>query len=142
MGEKMKKVCPYCCIEFMSDNKRKICCSSVHATRLWEKNNPERKKANVEAYTKSHVDQRKAIKLKHYYKMTLEQYNTMKLEQNGVCKVCFSACKTGRDLAVDHDHRTGKIRGLLCSNCNTVLGAANDNVDILLNAIRYLENAR
>ena len=42
--------------------------------------------------------------------------------------------------AVDHDHETGNIRGLLCSNCNGILGRADDNPEVFLNAIKYLEN--
>lgn len=135
------KICPNCSTEFKSDNKKKICCSRRCATRNWETNHPEQKKAYVEAYTKSHPDQRKAIKLKHYYNMTLEQYNLLKEKQNGVCAICFDICKSGRDLSVDHDHKTGRIRGLLCHNCNYVLGAANDRIEILLKAIEYLKNA-
>jgi hypothetical protein len=43
------------------------------------------------------------------------------------------------DLAVDHCHTTGKIRGLLCSKCNPALGAFNDNIEILNSAIKYLK---
>jgi len=46
-----------------------------------------------------------------------------------------------RRLAMDHDHKTGFIRGLLCHQCNVMLGAARDNVAVLASAIRYLQNA-
>ena len=48
-------------------------------------------------------------------------------------------CTTGKRLAVDHCHKTGKIRGLLCTKCNIGLGYFNDDVILLKNSIRYLE---
>ena len=54
--------------------------------------------------------------------------------------ICGGSCGSGRRLAVDHNHTTGKVRGLLCSNCNTLLGKAKDNVNILQAAIDYLND--
>ncbi len=67
--------------------------------------------------------------------------------QNGLCAICnqpetaFMKNKI-MYLAVDHDHKTGKIRGLLCSNCNNGLGRFYDNVELLQNAIGYIEKSR
>lgn len=44
-------------------------------------------------------------------------------------------------LAIDHDHKTGKIRGLLCTRCNTAIGLLNDNIDFLRRAIMYLNSS-
>lgn len=57
-----------------------------------------------------------------YIHILLEDYETLFKAQNGVCAICHNPCKTKRRLAVDHDHATGQIRGLLCFNCNTHLG--------------------
>ena len=73
------------------------------------------------------------------YAITSEWYDTTLAEQNGCCAICKSSCKTGKALAVDHDHETGKNRGLLCMDCNTALGKFRDNVEILQSAISYLE---
>jgi hypothetical protein len=71
--------------------------------------------------------------------ITSEQYTEMFIKQNGCCAICNkNQNEFKRKLAVDHDHKTGKIRGLLCSNCNTILGKLNDNSETLLNAIQYL----
>jgi len=67
----------------------------------------------------------------------LHQYQTMLKEQNGVCYICEK--EDFRNLAVDHCHTTGKVRRLLCTNCNTALGKFNDNVDLLSKAIEYLK---
>lgn len=62
-------------------------------------------------------------RLRKKYGITLIQYQEMMDEQGGVCKICGRTPK-GRRLAVDHDHETGQIRGLLCISCNFLVGQA------------------
>jgi len=80
-------------------------------------------------------------RLKRKYGISLADYDERVAEVKGVCEICGGTDfgKYGR-LCVDHDHETGAIRGLLCQHCNTVLGAAKDNPEILMKAILYLEN--
>lgn len=59
--------------------------------------------------------------------------------QGGVCKICLRPPAPDRRLSVDHDHRTGAIRGLLCQQCNTLLGQVDDSQELLYRAITYLE---
>lgn len=64
--------------------------------------------------------------LKRMYGITLEEYNQMKQEQNGKCAICsceekFKQNEKIKNLCVDHDHKTGEIRGLLCHRCNIAL---------------------
>lgn len=73
------------------------------------------------------------------FKITIEEYLQMLNEQNEVCAICNEPCALGRRLAVDHDHKTGRVRGLLCSRCNTSIGKFNDDVSLLKSAIKYLE---
>lgn len=83
--------------------------------------------------------------LKREYGITLDDYNKMLQEQNGLCAICGERetikNKNGTlsELCVDHDHITGKIRGLLCRECNGALGKFNDNIEILKSAIKYLK---
>jgi len=77
------------------------------------------------------------------YKITLVEYEILYKKQKGLCKICKEKT-TGRGavkntLAVDHDHKTGKIRGLLCIHCNTGLGLFRDNQSLLNEAINYLK---
>lgn len=80
--------------------------------------------------------------LKRHYNLTIEQYEGLLESQNGVCAICKrpEKYKNRKYLAVDHDHVTEKIRGLLCNKCNCVLGYAEDNPLVLKAAVEYLKN--
>lgn len=71
------------------------------------------------------------------YGITEEIYKKIKSEQNGVCCVCGEKNTYSRNLVIDHDHETGKIRGLLCTLCNLSLGNARDNLYIVLKLADY-----
>lgn len=62
-------------------------------------------------------------RLKRTYGLTLKQYDKMVEDQDGVCAICGSVNENGHRLAVDHNHKTGKVRGLLCRKCNLGLFA-------------------
>lgn len=81
---------------------------------------------------------RKDYVLNKTYSLSLEEYNDMLVKQQGVCQICLRP-PINRALAVDHCHKTGKIRGLLCGSCNTALGSMQDNPDRLRQAALYLE---
>ena len=82
--------------------------------------------------------------LKRNYGITTEDYERMLEEQGGRCAICKTDQPGGRlnkYFNVDHCHSTGKVRGLLCMACNTMLGQADDDITTLSNAITYLESA-
>jgi hypothetical protein len=74
------------------------------------------------------------------YGITQDEYDQMILDQGGVCAICGEDCPTGRRLAIDHDHKNGQVRALLCTHCNRGLGAFRDSVDLLVSAIEYLRS--
>lgn len=81
--------------------------------------------------------------LRVIFNIELEDYESMLKQQNYVCAICNRPETTvvrGKlaRLAVDHDHKTGKIRQLLCGKCNKALGLFDESVDIMLNAIEYV----
>ncbi len=74
------------------------------------------------------------------YGITIGQYETMLNSQEGKCLICSSKDSRGPgNLVVDHNHKTGKIRGLLCVPCNLMLGYAKDSYDILSSALSYVK---
>lgn len=72
--------------------------------------------------------------------ITEEQFEALLGRQARACAICFEA--VGERLNVDHDHSTGKVRGLLCRRCNLLLGKVQDNETILASAINYLRRSR
>jgi len=76
------------------------------------------------------------------YNIDASMYNKLLTEQNNVCAICKRCCVSGRRLAVDHDHKTGKVRGLLCGRCNTGLGNFTDSIEFLEEAIKYLKHEK
>jgi hypothetical protein len=118
-------------------------------------------RAYVAAYRERHPDRVKAARRKHYmanperfahrgrrrklrtYGLTIEQYDALWIEQLGLCAICRQPETTQRkgfvmELAVDHCHTTGKVRGLLCSTCNLALGQFADDASRLRAAAMYL----
>lgn len=85
-------------------------------------------------------DARRSIILKYKYKITLDDYNALLKAQKLKCKICKTKNPKTRTgvFVVDHCHKTGKVRGLLCLNCNIGLGGFLDNVESLKEAIWYL----
>jgi hypothetical protein len=101
------------------------------------------KECDKERVKKRHEENPKRTKnndLKRLYGITLDEHTQMYEEQNGVCAVCE---KPGdgkwKKLCVDHDHKTGKVRQLLCRNCNMVLGQIDDSINHLEKLKAYLQ---
>ena len=110
--------------------------------REYNKRNPEKKKK----YRKNYRENHKANQLRAKYGITIEEYQSMFDNQGGVCKLCgmeettkISKGDGVRSLAVDHDHNTGKVRGLLCHQCNVVLGQYEKYKDLFPKFQEYLD---
>ena len=113
-------------------------CKKIRQKELWakKKDNPKVKEKN-RLKTKKH-------NLKKFYNMTLEDYNTLVEQQNGLCAICgkvetMSNQFGPRPLSVDHRHSDDLVRELLCSQCNHLIGNAKEDIEILKSAIRYLK---
>ena len=76
------------------------------------------------------------------YGIDVADYELMLEKQSGGCYICGKKPEGKRALDIDHDHKTGKVRGLLCSNHNRALGLMGDDVDLLLKSIEYLVKSR
>lgn len=74
--------------------------------------------------------------------LTVEDYDRLLDEQDGRCAVCFAPPKPNRALAVDHDHQTQQVRGLLCTRCNVALGLLDDDLDRIALLMEYVLRAR
>lgn len=130
------KLCRSCSIELTDDNwykslqkARTYLCNSCNSnkTKQWAEDNPDKVK-----------ETRRKSKLKKKYGISVEDYDKMFAEQGGKCFLCNKEHER-RPLNVDHCHKTGEVRKLLCDKCNLALGLVDDSVELLENFIRYLK---
>jgi len=120
-------------------NSRCRLCASKQ-TLLSRQLHPERVSEQWKRYQKANPEALKSRKLKNRYGIDLVEYNRMFLSQEGCCLICeVHQSKLNKKLSVDHCHNTGRVRGLLCYKCNTIIGLANDNTKTLQSAINYLK---
>lgn len=147
------KICRDCSQEKPDDCfvKHKLCKDGLNnlcylcnreRVKAWRKLNPEKRQLQIireaNSQTKKEYNQNKH--LKNTYGISIEDYNNLYNIQQGLCLICKThQSKIERRFHLDHCHTTGKIRGLLCPECNRLLGCAKDNTEILKNAIIYLE---
>lgn len=81
--------------------------------------------------------------LKRFWNMTVEQFDALKQKQGGTCAFCpKTESSPVKNLCIDHDHATGKIRGLLCDNHNRAMGLFKDSIEDMEKAIQYLKSHR
>jgi Recombination endonuclease VII len=126
-------------------NDCKDCFNDWHNAYSRERSkNPEiaetrREKAKAYREKKPEVSREWALLRK--FNITLSEYNAILEAQGGVCAICGEPERSRRKsyLAVDHCHETGKVRGLLCNQCNVGLGALGDSIEGIEAALNYLK---
>jgi hypothetical protein len=107
---------------------------------------PYKKIANINKAKKKYSASAKGVhtarksNLKRNYNLSIEEYNHKLREQQHKCAICgVDATELTKRLHVDHNHQTGKVRDLLCPNCNIGLGMFKESIKNIANAIAYLE---
>lgn len=142
----MKK-CPKCNIiknldAFAKDRTRKSgkqpYCRDCQAKLKHEHYIKNKDKINKDSmsWAKRNPDKAKSYRFKYKYGIDLNFFNSLKEQQKDRCLFCLEI----KPLVVDHCHRTGKVRGLLCRDCNTVLGFLKENTNTFKRALKYLES--
>jgi len=120
-------------------NKERYAAKSL----AWRLKNKERAKENRRRNyllnKEANLQYSAEYSLKKKYNLTSVEYEKLLKGQNYVCAICSGTCS--KKLAVDHDHITGQIRGLLCNNCNRGIGHLQDSPVILQSALNYLKPA-
>jgi hypothetical protein len=129
------KGCHICGTQFTPNSPRHVICS--HECKLKHFRNKNKVRYVKEGY-KSKI---REYKLRKKYNITTEDYANLLKSQNGCCKICSSEPTKTRKLCVDHCHKTGKVRGLLCDSCNRGIGLLGDESKQLKIAYKYLLEA-
>lgn len=111
-------------------------CSRERNNR-WRKTHPVQYRAHVRKWNGSDGSREASWRSQGILDFTVEEYNRLLTEQKGLCAICHLP-PDSRPLFPDHDHKTGKVRELVCMKCNAILGMADDNLALLEAALQYL----
>lgn len=109
-------------------------CQSAYYHDYKNRNHDSLKEKWSSASKRHYTNENRRAKTLKRYSITVADYDIMLASQNGKCGICLSETK----LVVDHDHDTGAVRGLLCSECNLGLGKFKDDLDLLKMAVKYV----
>ena len=143
--QELRHVCTRCKVEKLrSEFYLKQKCNKKTGLRIrisWCK---QCMKDNRKEHYGRYKEQQEVWRLKKQYGMTRDDYNKLLKDQGGTCRICKKAGQHFRQgkplpLCVDHNHKTGKVRGLLCLNCNSGMGKLGDSIERLKEVIKYLE---
>lgn len=112
---------------------------------LYYRKNRESRRAAQRRYYHANKAKRaratKASNIKRQYNITLEEYEQMIVEQSALCAICrTNAHKNNGSFNIDHDHKTGKVRGLLCSHCNFAVGLLKDDISVMNRMVEYVRS--
>lgn len=108
--------------------------------KSYYKNNKEHVLRRQKEYADQNKDRKRDLVYQKTYGLTLDGYLKMATAQNYSCAICDTHQNSlEKRLSVDHNHTTGKIRSLLCHGCNTAIGLAKENIDLLERMIDYLK---
>ena len=117
-----------------------ISCYLLRSKNYYTKNKKELTLKN-KTYALENKEKIKSAKMRRKFGIAIEEKILLFAKQGNKCAICSCAeNNVGRDWDIDHCHKTGKIRGILCSNCNRGLGLFQDSSEYLKQACKYLEN--
>lgn len=109
-----------------------------HNKRKFKSNYIAGQKKTYSKHRKTFLLRAKIHNLKKKYDLSYEEFLQMYEARAGLCDICKNPPEEGRLLSVDHCHKTGKVRGLLCGPCNRALGLFKDNPSLLQKATEYV----
>jgi hypothetical protein len=107
--------------------------------KRYYENNREREIERAKLQYRENPELSREKLLKRRFGITFKKYDEMLKSQNGVCAICQSSCRSGKNLSVDHCHKTGKVRGLLCVDCNLGIANLKESQEIFKKAAEYVE---
>ncbi len=116
-------------------------CKNGHVAERW-KYNGMCVECKRDADRASNITAGKRYRVKKLYGVTVEDVKQLCINQNNKCAICSDDFVDTHLTQIDHCHVTGKVRGLLCINCNWLLGKSRDNPELLRAAAKYLERAK
>lgn len=142
-----------CVVANLHAKKQQSCgCARLELIAKWNREHPSppRKRPNknrlsdADRIIHNRMSRRRKLRkeILKRYGLSQSQYENMLEQQHGLCAICGGVCASGKLLAIDHDHVTNKVRGLLCNLCNLGIGLLADNPTVIRQAIIYLNTSR
>lgn len=132
-----ERACVICQTLYLSNFSRKRTCGNADCSKQYKeqyrKSLPPLKEVDPERYERNRLQHKL-----NGYGISLAEYEILIAENGYNCAICKGRGKSKESLHIDHNHNTGKVRGLLCKRCNTALGYFDDNPDSLNSAAEYL----
>lgn len=122
--------CGKCYVLGVDSSQHKYCsieCRKKFHNSVWSSKYGGRNKESTRAW-----------RLRKQYGLSVEDWNQMLVNQGNCCAICCTKEKPHYNWHVDHNHKTGKVRGLLCNRCNQAIGLAKENLIILHKMMEYL----
>lgn len=148
----MSQTCKKCGSDDFTTNgmvkgKPRYRCRPCHnaRSRMYDSIDPSKSKERRAKYAAS--GKKRIYSVTKLYGITSEEYLELYEKQKNICAICLKQetvtdkrNNMPRNLAVDHCHMTGKIRGLLCARCNKAIGLFKEDLEVIKNSIKYLES--
>ncbi len=134
---KARQLCGACYEKYLKNKNPEYKKKQMSNTTRWARENPKRmrylylRRCRKERADPNHKIKRRDRMLKNYYGISHADYVKLLKDQNNGCALCFRQPAIDKHLHVDHDHTTGKVRGLLCHQCNWYLGTIDADPLIL-----------
>jgi hypothetical protein len=138
--EKARGFCGACYNAWLADTNPGYRARRIARFKAWKEANPEKWALARSRLSDRQQRYQRHSDLRRKYGIEPDQYEELLIKQGGVCAICEQpeSQPDRKSLSVDHCHRTHRIRGLLCSRCNTGIGKFNDDPGLLMRAAKYL----
>lgn len=113
----------------------------IKRKQKWYAKNTERGRESGRRWARNNKEKLRALRIKKDYGISVEEYNSLIVGAGTLCPICR---KSFGEIppCIDHDHSTGKIRGVICRRCNLGIGLFKESIDAFLNAVEYLRKGK
>lgn len=138
---KAKGLCNACYVKARYDTNPEYRAARMATAKAWHAANPERvREIEIRSKSKACPIKKRDYLLRKKYGITIQDYLEILAQQGGVCALCANPPNEGKKLHVDHCHETGRVRGLLCHQCNWYLGKVDKDPGLLDRMKHYRES--
>lgn len=138
-----RNLCRNCYDKWLKKHNPEYRWNQISNTKNWIENNQEKRKKYFNKWRAKqdpeYIREYKRAKLLEKYGITPDEYKKLFKKQKGKCAICNKKPIKGRNLAIDHCHETGRIRGLLCFRCNFGLSYFSEDAEMLLRASKHIK---